>query len=88
MERVARELVEPRDVVVGGASARFLPFALLTFGGGELGTTMGLGGRAYICVHWRAVVSCSWRLRVYWVAMEGTVCPWKLGTWREDGMGE
>jgi hypothetical protein len=83
VERVAREL-EPRDVV-GGASARFLPFALLTFGGGELGTTIGLGGSAYSCVHWRAVVSCSRRLRVYWVAIEGTVMSAGIG-YMEDWM--
>lgn len=47
--------------------------------GTDVGAGMGAGGgggglgRAYISVHWRAVLSCCARLRTNSIAMEGTV---------------
>jgi len=37
------------------------------------GTGLVSRGRAYNSVHWRAVASCSFRLRTYWVATAATV---------------
>ena len=37
------------------------------------GTGLVSRGRGYNSVHWRAVASCSFRLRTYWVATAATI---------------
>jgi hypothetical protein len=51
--------------------------------GGTAGTATSLG-RAYFSVHSRAVLSCTFRLRVYCVAMEGTSGSFGLGSVRRE----